>query len=140
MARWKPSRSDFYDDDDRAAAKRHRRPTPRPNLQRAVRQGRDRQGWHGPVEPHGVVPATYIGTRTLPAERPKGASMQGVIKRMTGKGFGFIKSDDGTEYFFHSGAVAPGVVFDSLREGERVQFEEDEQRGKGPRAKEVERA
>jgi CspA family cold shock protein len=61
--------------------------------------------------------------------------MNGTIKRLTGKGFGFIAATDGSEYFFHQSACA-GVRFDELREGQSVTFERG-QGPKGPRAENV---
>ena len=48
-------------------------------------------------------------------------STNGTIKRMTDKGFGFIATPDGTEYFFHQSACT-STPFDSLRQGESVTF------------------
>ena len=63
--------------------------------------------------------------------------MRGVIKRLAmDRGFGFITPDGGArdDYFFHrSGLARDGKRFDELREGERVEFEE-EGSPKGPRA------
>ena len=56
------------------------------------------------------------------------APMNGTIKRLTDKGFGFIAAGDGVEYFFHQSAVQ-GTRFDDLREGQAVTFE----RGQGPK-------
>ena len=50
------------------------------------------------------------------------ATMNGTIKTLTTKGFGFIAGPDGTEYFFHQSACA-GTPFDSLRKG-RVRRQE----------------
>ncbi len=60
---------------------------------------------------------------------------QGTIKKLVSdKGFGFIKTDRG-ELFFHHSAVQ-GTQFESLREGQEVEFSEG--RGpKGPRAEAV---
>lgn len=60
---------------------------------------------------------------------------QGVIKKLVSdKGFGFIAGDSG-ELFFHHTAVE-GVSFETLREGQAVEFTEG--RGpKGPRAESV---
>ena len=60
---------------------------------------------------------------------------QGTIKKLiSDKGFGFIQGERG-ELFFHHSAVE-GVSFDSLQEGQTVEF--DEGRGpKGPRAENV---
>jgi CspA family cold shock protein len=55
------------------------------------------------------------------------ATMNGTIKRLTDKGFGFIAASDGSEYFFHQSACS-GTRFDDLREGQAVTFE----RGQGP--------
>jgi cold shock protein len=63
------------------------------------------------------------------------ASMSGTIKRLTDKGFGFIATSDGNEYFFHQSACS-GVRFDELREGQQVTFEQG-QGPKGPRAENV---
>lgn len=60
---------------------------------------------------------------------------QGVIKKLiSDKGFGFIAGDSG-ELFFHHTAVE-GVSFETLQEGQAVEFTEG--RGpKGPRAESV---
>jgi CspA family cold shock protein len=59
----------------------------------------------------------------------------GTIKRITDKGFGFIATDEGTEYFFHQTACA-GTPFDDLRQGQAVSFTVGEG-PKGPRAENV---
>jgi CspA family cold shock protein len=59
----------------------------------------------------------------------------GTIKRMTDKGFGFIATEEGAEYFFHQSACA-GTSFDELREGQTVSFTAG-QGPKGPRAENV---
>jgi len=61
--------------------------------------------------------------------------MVGTVKKVVAdKGFGFIKADDGKEYFFHRSAVQGN--FDSLKGGEKVEF--DTGTGpKGPRAENV---
>jgi CspA family cold shock protein len=64
------------------------------------------------------------------------ASMQGTIKRLVSdKGFGFVASSDGQEYFFHQSACQ-GTPFDALREGQPVTFDTG-QGPKGPRAENV---
>ena len=64
------------------------------------------------------------------------ARLTGTIKRvMSDKGFGFVASESGTEYFFHQSACS-GVRFDELREGQAVAFDEGEG-PKGPRAENV---
>ncbi len=59
--------------------------------------------------------------------------MQGTIKRVIrDRGFGFIRSADGQEIFFHRSSLQQ-LDFDGLKEGESVEF--DLERGeKGPRA------
>ena len=45
------------------------------------------------------------------------ARLNGTIKKvMSDKGFGFVASDEGTEYFFHQSGCS-GVQFYELREG-----------------------
>ena len=60
---------------------------------------------------------------------------QGTIKKLVSeKGFGFIEGDRG-ELFFHHSAVE-GAAFETLREGQSVEYTEG--RGpKGPRAEAV---
>ena len=53
------------------------------------------------------------------------------------KGFGFIKDQQGQEYFFHQSAVA-GDGFNDVREGDTVEFEVGNG-PKGPRAENVRR-
>ena len=63
------------------------------------------------------------------------ATTNGTIKRITDRGFGFIATTEGPEYFFHqSGCV--GTPFDDLREGQAVSFTVG-QGPKGPRAENV---
>jgi len=63
------------------------------------------------------------------------ATMNGTIKRLTDKGFGFIAASDGSEYFFHHSACNQ-TRFEELREGQPVTFERG-QGPKGPRAENV---
>lgn len=59
--------------------------------------------------------------------------MQGSIKRLIrDRGFGFIRSADGQEVFFHRSTLQQ-LNFDGLKEGESVDFE-IESGEKGPRA------
>jgi CspA family cold shock protein len=60
---------------------------------------------------------------------------EGIIKRMTDKGFGFIQTGSGADLFFHKSSVE-GARFEDLREGQRVSFNEG-QGPKGPRAENV---
>ncbi len=64
--------------------------------------------------------------------------MNGKIKRLTDKGFGFITPEDGSkDVFFHSEQLVD-VTFDTLNENDAVTFEV-EQSEKGPRATGVRR-
>jgi CspA family cold shock protein len=57
----------------------------------------------------------------------------GKIKKLVwDRGFGFISDTDGREIFFHKSRVLD-VQFDSLKEGQDVEFEV-EKSPKGPRA------
>jgi cold shock protein len=70
------------------------------------------------------------------AKRPATDRQAGRVKRIVReRGFGFIASDQGIEFFFHRSALAQGV-FDTLVEGERVTFDGG-QTDKGPRAANV---
>ena len=62
-------------------------------------------------------------------------SSNGTIKRLTDKGFGFIATPEGTEYFFHNSACTQ-TRFDDLREGQAVTFDLG-QGPKGPRGENV---
>ncbi|MGA2063207.1 MAG: cold shock domain-containing protein [Thermoguttaceae bacterium] len=60
---------------------------------------------------------------------------EGTIKRLTDRGFGFIKTEDDKDLFFHSSALL-GVSFNELHEGQKVSYTEG--RGqKGPCAENV---
>ena len=63
-------------------------------------------------------------------------SMKGTITRVVrDRDFGFIRSTDGQEVFFHRNGLQQ-MDFDSLKEGPTVEFE-IEQSEKGPRATNV---
>jgi len=63
---------------------------------------------------------------------------QGIIKRLTNKGFGFISTGSDKDLFFHSSALE-GVRFEELQEGQQVSYTEG--RGqKGPCAENVQLA
>ena len=66
--------------------------------------------------------------------------MNGKIKRLTDKGFGFIASDESPDkdVFFHSSALQE-VQFSDLREGDAVSFDTEDS-DRGPRAINVKRA
>lgn len=60
---------------------------------------------------------------------------EGIIKKLTDKGFGFIKTDTGKDLFFHSKSLQ-GVEFDDLQEGQKVSYTQG-QGPKGPCAENV---
>lgn len=65
--------------------------------------------------------------------------MNGVIKTLTDRGFGFISREgEAKDLFFHSKDLV-GVAFDDLKVGEKVTFEVVES-PKGPAASNVSRA
>ena len=65
--------------------------------------------------------------------------MNGVIKKLTDKGFGFISSESlEKDLFFHSNSLV-GVSYNELREGDAVTFD-SENSPKGPNAVNVQRA
>ncbi len=65
--------------------------------------------------------------------------MNGTIKRLTDKGFGFITPEgESKDVFFHSSALVD-VTFPELQVGDKVTFETEDSE-KGPRAKNVRRA
>lgn len=64
--------------------------------------------------------------------------MQGVIKKLTDKNFGFIEQEGSDDLFFHANNL-DGVEFDQLNEGDEVTFEV-EQTEKGNAAVNVKKA
>ena len=66
-------------------------------------------------------------------------SMNGVVKKKTDKGFGFITVDgQDKDLFFHSKSLVD-VTFDELNEGDNVTFDVEDS-PKGPNAVNVKRA
>ena len=60
--------------------------------------------------------------------------MNGTVKKLTRDRFyGFIRAEDGLDYFFHQSELHGGLVFMDIEEGQRVLFE-PQQGPKGPRA------
>jgi CspA family cold shock protein len=53
---------------------------------------------------------------------------EGIIKKLTDKGFGFINTGKEKDLFFHSKNLQ-GVSFDELHEGQKVSYTE----GRGPK-------
>ncbi len=65
--------------------------------------------------------------------------MTGTVKRITDRGFGFIKAEGmDKDLFFHSNALV-GVQFNELHEGDAVSFETEDS-PKGLNAVNVQRA
>lgn len=60
---------------------------------------------------------------------------EGIIKKLTDKGFGFIKTGTDKDLFFHMKSLQ-GVRFEELREGQKVSYTEG-QGPKGPCAENV---
>jgi CspA family cold shock protein len=61
--------------------------------------------------------------------------MQGKIKRLTDRGFGFIETAEKKDMFFHMSSLV-NAQWDDLQEGQAVEFEIGEG-PKGPRAEQV---
>ena len=64
--------------------------------------------------------------------------MNGVIKKKTVRGFGFIAVEGQEKDLFFHGSSLVGVTFDEIKEGDNVTFE-IEQSEKGPSATGVKR-
>lgn len=63
--------------------------------------------------------------------------MHGVISKVSQKGFGFIKFEDGSSVYFHAKDVRGGITFDRLRAQDKVIVGYIEQGEKGSIAREV---
>ena len=50
---------------------------------------------------------------------------KGTIKKLMDRGFGFIKPEQGEDLFFHSNDLV-GAEFNSLSEGQEVEFEKSQ--------------
>ncbi len=61
---------------------------------------------------------------------------KGTIKALMERGFGFIKTEDETDLFFHRNELE-GVEFNSLSEGQEVEFEKGQGRDGRPAAVKV---
>jgi len=61
---------------------------------------------------------------------------KGTIRRLIDRGFGFIKTEDETDLFFHRNELE-GVEFNSLHEGQKVEFEKGHGRDSRPCAVKV---
>ncbi|MFC1861468.1 cold-shock protein [Chloroflexota bacterium] len=62
--------------------------------------------------------------------------LKGTIRRLMDRGYGFIKTEQGEDLFFHSNDL-DGAEFNSLREGQEVEFEKGQGRDGRPRAVKV---
>ena len=63
--------------------------------------------------------------------------MKGIIKKLTpDRAYGFIRAEDGVDYFFHESELRGELNFEELKEGQAVIFE-PLQADKGPRATEI---
>ncbi|MCC7372316.1 MAG: cold shock domain-containing protein [Chloroflexi bacterium] len=61
-----------------------------------------------------------------------------IVRLIRDRGFGFVRTEDGSEIFIHHSALPRGV-FDTLAEGQELEFEiETDVRGRGQRATNVE--
>ena len=61
---------------------------------------------------------------------------KGTIKRLMDRGFGFIKTEEEKDAFFHRNDLE-GVEFSSLNEGQEVEFDTGKGRDGRPRAVKV---
>ena len=61
---------------------------------------------------------------------------KGTIRRLMDRGFGFIKTEDETDLFFHRNDLE-GVEFSGLSEGQEVEFEKGQGRDGRPAAVKV---
>ncbi len=61
---------------------------------------------------------------------------KGTIKKIMDRGYGFIKGEQEEDLFFHRNDVE-GVEFNSLREGQEVEFEQGQGRDGRPQALKV---
>ena len=61
---------------------------------------------------------------------------KGTIRRLMDRGFGFIKTEQEKDLFFHSNSLE-GVEFNSLSEGQEVEFEKGQGRDGRPTAVKV---
>jgi cold shock protein len=60
-----------------------------------------------------------------------------ITRLVRDRGFGFVRTENGSEIFFHHSAFPPGI-FDTLTEGQELEFDiEIDPRGRGERARDV---
>jgi len=61
---------------------------------------------------------------------------KGTIRRLMDRGYGFIKTEEEEDIFFHRNDIE-GVEFSSLSEGQEVEFEKGQGRDGRPQAVKV---
>ncbi len=61
---------------------------------------------------------------------------KGTIRRLMDRGYGFIKTEEEEDLFFHRSDIE-GVEFNSLSEGQEVEFEKGQGRDGRPQAVKV---
>jgi CspA family cold shock protein len=61
---------------------------------------------------------------------------KGTIRQVMDRGFGFIKTEDGKDLFFHRNEIE-GVEFSSLKAGDGVEFETGQDKKGRPQAVKV---
>jgi CspA family cold shock protein len=61
---------------------------------------------------------------------------KGTIRQVIDRGFGFIKTEEGKELFFHRNEIE-GVEFSSLKTGQEVEFEIGQDKKGRPQAVKV---
>ena len=61
---------------------------------------------------------------------------KGTIKQLVERGFGFIKTEEGKELFFHRNEIE-GVDFSNLKVGQEVEFEIGQDKKGRPQAVKV---
>ena len=60
-----------------------------------------------------------------------------IVRIIRDRGFAFVRAENGAEVFMHHSSLPPGV-FDTLQEGQEVEFDiENDPRGRGQRAMNV---
>ena len=62
--------------------------------------------------------------------------VKGTIRRLMDRGYGFIKTEQEEDLFFHRNDIE-GVEFNSLKEGQEVEFEKGQGRDGRPQAVKV---